>query len=114
MRNRNLVGVFIIVFIDLIVLFLIVFLLQNLLKTLKIRNMRVKYPSQLKKETYFHPENERLKYYYESMPDNTYSFQLEWLPGEITYNINSDGLNERYNYPVVKKDNIFRIITLGD
>lgn len=37
-----------------------------------------------------------------------------WLPNKVTYTINSDGLNERFDYTVEKQSEVFRIITLGD
>ena len=38
----------------------------------------------------------------------------DWLSDGVVYKINSDSLNERFDYDVEKKTEVFRIITLGD
>lgn len=54
-----------------------------------------------------------LKYFYEPKPgirvDNT-----EWLPSPVENSINSDTLNERFEYSIQKPPDVYRIITLGD
>ena len=55
-----------------------------------------------------------LKYYYELKPNITEVDQPEWLEEKAIYTYNNDGLNERYNYEIEKKEGVFRIITLGD
>lgn len=55
-----------------------------------------------------------LKYFYDLKPNLTEVVQPPWLPEKATYTINSDALNERYNYPTSKADDVFRIMTLGD
>lgn len=54
-----------------------------------------------------------LKYFYEPKP-NSIDRVNEWSPYKGKYTINSDSLNERFDYEVKKSGNIFRIITLGD
>ena len=55
-----------------------------------------------------------LKYYYELKPNITEEDQPEWLEEKAIYTYNNDGLNERYNYEIEKKEDVIRIITLGD
>jgi len=55
----------------------------------------------------------KLKYFYESKA-NSIEKAGPPLPFEATYTINSDTLNERYDYTVNKPKNTYRIITLGD
>jgi len=51
-----------------------------------------------------------LKYFYEPKQG-----QIDVINGaKITYLINSDTLNERFDYTVDKADEVYRIITLGD
>lgn len=56
---------------------------------------------------------ENLKYFYEPAP-NTEERVNPWVPMKAVYTINSDGLNERFDYNLEKKSTTFRIITLGD
>lgn len=57
---------------------------------------------------------EELKHFFEPKPNTTETIQLEWLSSNPKYTINNDSLNERYEYDVVKKQGVFRIITVGD
>lgn len=61
----------------------------------------------------FSPE-ENLKYFYEPNPESVETHEPEWSSLPITYTINADSLNDRYNYSAEKTPNVFRIITLGD
>lgn len=70
--------------------------------------------SQLHKKDLSFPKDPTLQYYYESAPNTTQEDQPIWLPEKAIYTINSDGLNERYEYSIDKPSNTFRIITLGD
>ena len=53
-----------------------------------------------------------LKYFYEPKANTTEEPQRDWLPYIAKYTINSDTLNERFDYSVQKKPGVFRIITL--
>lgn len=55
----------------------------------------------------------KLKYYYEPAISTTKG-DLENPKIEAKYTINKDSLNERYDYPLVKEKNTYRIVTLGD
>lgn len=61
------------------------------------------------------PTDSELEYFYEPSP-NSLDEGNSLSPHQqgITYTINSDALNERYDYPVEKSQNTYRIITLGD
>jgi lysophospholipase L1-like esterase len=66
----------------------------------------------IKKENIIQTDT-KLKYFYEPKP-NTHEIVNEWVPYKATYTINNDALNERFDYEIEKKENVFRIITLGD
>lgn len=57
-----------------------------------------------------------LKYFYEPVPNSVETFLPEWLPTNYKYTatINADSLNERFDYPIEKDPNVFRILTIGD
>jgi len=55
----------------------------------------------------------KLKYFYEPKA-NSIEKTGPPLPFKATYTINSDTLNERYDYTVNKPKNTYRIVTLGD
>ncbi len=55
-----------------------------------------------------------LKYFYEPQANSTEKVTKDWLPYEPVYTINSDSLNERFEYPTTKPDKTYRIIALGD
>jgi lysophospholipase L1-like esterase len=54
-----------------------------------------------------------LKFFYEPKA-NTIDKVNEWIPIKATYTINSDSLNERFDYTVAKPKGTYRIISLGD
>lgn len=68
----------------------------------------------IQKETVDLAPSENLKYFYE--PLGSKQKINEWIPYSqgVTYNINSDSLNERYEYTLEKPTDTYRIITLGD
>ena len=68
----------------------------------------------LDKNNYSISANENLKHFYEPNPNTIISDQPEWLKEKVTNIINSDSLNERYEYEINKPDSTYRIITLGD
>lgn len=68
----------------------------------------------LRKEYLIFPNDAPLKYYYEPKPNIVEEERPEWLDYTATYTINSDTLNERYDYVVEKPHDVYRIIALGD
>lgn len=64
-----------------------------------------------KKEVTISP-GDNLRYYYEPKPNS--KIKNDPLDPNVVNTINSDTLNERYNYTIKKNTNTFRIITLGD
>ncbi len=67
----------------------------------------------IKKENLVFKPSDKFKYFYEPKPNNIEKVN-EWVPYKGTYTINSDSLNERFDYPIKKTKNIYRIITLGN
>jgi lysophospholipase L1-like esterase len=59
------------------------------------------------------PENTTLQHFFEPKPNTIEHEEVTAYPGGV-YTINSDGLNETQEYSVVKPENTYRIITLGD
>ena len=55
-----------------------------------------------------------LKFFFEPRPNSIRKTEpsITWTQG--AQNINSDTLNERYDYSLEKKDGLFRIVMLGD
>lgn len=75
---------------------------------------RINAASVISEEKITYPESE-LKYYYTFLPNETISDSPDWLKKEVKYTINADGFNERRNYSTERdKNNVFRIVTLGD
>jgi len=108
-----------IVFIVLIEIFLII-ILGFYIKT---KNTPKKSIYILKRNNLVFNSNSQLKYFYEPK-SNTKEKATRWAPewtipstfktDGIYYTINSDSLNERFNYSIEKPKNTYRIITLGD
>lgn len=67
----------------------------------------------IKKESVIFHKNTKLKYFYEPNPNDT-EVVNDWVPYKGTYTINSDSLNERFDYSLDKPDKTYRIISLGD
>jgi hypothetical protein len=59
-------------------------------------------------------EDEDLKHYWKFYPNQDWGLQPEWLPYEVKYQINEDGLNDSKDYTAESQPNTYRIITLGD
>lgn len=55
----------------------------------------------------------QLKYFYEPGPSSIEYIYKGKIENKV-YTINSDGLNERFEYSIHKPQDVFRIITLGD
>lgn len=71
----------------------------------------------IKKEYIIFPAVRDLRYFYEFKPSTeqvTEIGEIPWLKRRVVATINADGLNERFDYSIVKPPNTFRIMTLGD
>lgn len=68
----------------------------------------------VRKEFLISSASSGLKFFYEAPPSVVQYDEYNWLPYVPSYTINSDTLHERYEYPVKKEPNVYRIITLGD
>lgn len=105
----------------LIQLIIISFLCLLVWQKTKISTQTKSYTTISKKDLVYNPDSD-LKHYWEPKANsivhpNFPSVIPEGWPEysiNATYTVNSDGLYERYNYPVEKPKNTFRIITLGD
>ncbi len=56
----------------------------------------------------------KLEYFYEPVPNSTFEEVKTWVPYKVKYTINSDSLNERFEYKIQKDQGVFRIIAIGD
>lgn len=61
----------------------------------------------------FSSDGKQLEYFFEPKP-NTIEHPADWLPFKASYSINSDALNERFEYLTNKPKDVYRIVTLGD
>lgn len=68
----------------------------------------------VRKENFISSPSAEFQYFYEPLPSTQQEDAPVWLPYKAVYSINSDTLNDRYDYNVEKQSNVFRIITLGD
>lgn len=68
----------------------------------------------IEKKDFQFPVDTALTYYYEPGINDTSPEQPYWLSKPAIYTTNSDGLFERYDYPVQKLPHTYRIITIGD
>ncbi len=68
----------------------------------------------LKKEFLIFPKGTKYSMYYEPKPYSVEVNNYTWATGSATYTINADSLNERFDYPIEKPKDTYRIITLGD
>ena len=111
---QKIVKFVLIIILNLIIFFLTVRITETILQKSenKVKNAKI---IRLNKETLNFPKTENgLKYFYEPQPNNLRSWKPNWLGFEVINTINSDTLNERFEYPVQRPANYFRIITLGD
>ena len=68
----------------------------------------------LNKKKLIFPESYELKYFYETAPGITMENPVDWLDHTPKYTINSDSLNERFEYATTVSPGVYRIITMGD
>jgi hypothetical protein len=68
----------------------------------------------IKKENLIFHSDAALKYYYEPKPNSIIEGQPLWRNDDAHYTVNSDTLNERYDYSVQKASDSARIVVMGD
>src|SRR3990167_8089785 len=78
-----------------------------------LRNKKQQYSANLKNKNLVFSKKGELVYYFEPEANTTDTDSPDWLGTTAKYSYNSDGLNERFNYPIDKPADTFRIITLG-
>ena len=100
----------IVVYIILIQIIIVVILTLNIYKkTISFLGFAV---NPIRKRDIVLSPSDRLKYFYE--PKENLKQKDIFPEADAVYTINSDTLNERYNYLVDKSEGTFRIIALGD
>lgn len=104
-----------VIFINLIILqvLIVIFLSVQIYKKSRTALKTISV-SPIKKEVIGFNSSGKLKYFYEPTSNTKEVIRPPWLKNKAVYTINSDALNERFNYSVKKPTHIFRIITLGD
>lgn len=103
---NKLVFIFLILFELIIVLFLII---KIYYKKSNIFNIAL-----LKKENMIFSNKLKIKNFYEPKPNSIQKDPQVWLKHIPIYTINKDGLNDRFDYNIDKKNGTYRIVTLGD
>lgn len=69
----------------------------------------------IRKESIASTQESTLRYFYEPNPNFTDDEEaIRWLVQKPRYTINTDLLNDRFDYPIKKPSGTYRIITLGD
>lgn len=68
----------------------------------------------LDKDDLLFPKVDEFKYIFTFSPNSTEEVHIDWLDYKPVYTYNADGLNERFDYQIEKKEKTFRIVTLGD
>lgn len=72
------------------------------------------YVTRLKKTDYLRSPTSIFPHYYEPKSNTIISDNPVWLGFSVRYSINSDSLNERFEYETKKTKDSFRIVTIGD
>lgn len=70
--------------------------------------------SPIHKEAITFNEESELEHFFELAPYPADAYVPPWLPYRPEFTINSDTLNDRYEYSIAKPESTYRIITLGD
>ena len=111
MKKRNNIKLFIIVLILQIVL--IAYLIGKIHK--KSSALGVYKINPINKDSFPLSAKSDLKVFFEPVPNKTDRQEVSGIPGKMaSYTINSDSLNERYDYKMANNESKYRIITLGD
>lgn len=100
-----------IIFLILFQLILVIFLSFKIFKKINSKKVSMSYIDKYSIDT---KESRSFKYFYELKPNIIQTVKLDFFENKVIYNFNKDGLNERFNYPIAKSKDGFRIITLGD
>lgn len=108
--KKNIIKSLWIIFWSGIILYLLSLIVSRLLSEEKVP----KYATDLKDHIEFSRENPDLQYFFEPEKDKVKRWDPPWLGYEAVNTINSDTLNERYEYSNYKDETTFRIINLGD
>src|SRR3989344_2278141 len=102
----------IIILVVVLQLVIITYLVSKLFNRESILGVQVSVAPLSKKELIFSSND--LRNFYEPIPGSIRKEVQEWN-GQVTENkINSDALNEPFDYQIPKPSDVFRIITLGD
>ncbi|MBI3486141.1 SGNH/GDSL hydrolase family protein [Candidatus Daviesbacteria bacterium] len=91
-----------------------IIIIYNLGRKIQIKFFPFKSVTVMSKKDLIFKTDGDLNYFYEPKPNSHKSTQPKWLPYKAEYSINSDSLNERFEYAQEKPANTFRIVTLGD
>lgn len=102
--------ILVIIFLQVVIIIIILFL-QVKNKRTNIFNISV---NTINSKYIQKSQSEVLKYFYEPLPNTIQQIHENWLPYIAKYTINSDALNERFDYQIKKEKGTYRIITIGD
>ncbi len=102
------------IFVELLLLTGIIILTVKIVElyTGKVKN--VQYVITTDNNLIFNTNYGKLKYFYEPKPNTLETWRLDLLGYNTGYSINSDSLNEKNDYSIIKRNNTYRIITIGD
>lgn len=104
--KRKLIVYTLLVSFELLLLAIIVILGTKIFHLSKDKVKGIQYVTAIKKEDLTFPnENKPLKYFYEPKPSHISISAADWLGYEVKNKINSDSLNERYEYSIAKPKN---------